>query len=125
MRQHIIISIRITIALLVMTCGVYPLAVWAIGQTFFRHQANGSLIVRDGKVIGSEIIGQDFTGERFFHARPTGSTNWGPTSKKLLDAIRDRTTKYADTKPAGGIPADAVTQSCSGVDPHISPENAA
>jgi len=136
MAEHIKIAIRITIALLVITCGFYPLAVWGIGQTAFRDQANGSLITRDGKVIGSEIIGQNFAGERFFHGRPSnagsdgydprasGGTNWGPTSKKLLDAIADRTTKYADTRPAGGIPADAVTASCSGVDPHISPENA-
>jgi K+-transporting ATPase ATPase C chain len=137
MKEHLIISIRITIALLVITCGIYPLAVWAIGQTAFHDKANGSLILRDGKVIGSEIIGQDFAGERFFHPRPSaagnngydgmasGGTNYGPTSKKLLDAISDRVTKYGDTKPAGGIPADAVTASCSGLDPHISPENAA
>jgi K+-transporting ATPase ATPase C chain len=137
MKEHLIISIRITIALLVITCGIYPLAVWAVGQTAFHDKANGSLILRDGKVIGSEIIGQDFAGERFFHPRPSaagnngydgmasGGTNYGPTSKKLLDAISDRVTKYGDTKPAGGIPADAVTASCSGLDPHISPENAA
>jgi potassium-transporting ATPase KdpC subunit len=136
MAEHIKISIRITIALLAITCGLYPLAVWGIGQTLFHDKANGSLITRDGKVIGSEIIGQNFASERFFHSRPSaagndgydatasGGTNWGPTSKKLLDAITDRATKYADTRPAGGIPADAVTASCSGVDPHISPENA-
>jgi K+-transporting ATPase ATPase C chain len=137
MKEHLIISIRMTVALLVITCGVYPLAVWAVGQTAFHDKANGSLILREGKVIGSEIIGQDFSGERFFHPRPSaagnngydgmasGGTNYGPTSKKLLDAISDRVTKYGDTKPAGGIPADAVTASCSGLDPHISPENAA
>ena len=137
MFEHIRISIRITIVLLVITCGLYPLAVWGIGQTFFRDKANGSLISRNGKVIGSEIIGQNFAGERFFHPRPSaagtdgydptasGGSNLGPTSKKLLDAINDRTAKYADTRPARGIPADAVTASCSGVDPHISPENAA
>lgn len=137
MKEHLIISIRITIALLVITCGIYPLTVWAIGQTAFRHKANGSLIVRDGKVIGSELIGQNFAGDRFFHPRPSnagsdgydgtasGGTNYGATSKKLLDAVSDRVTKYGDTKMAGGIPADAVTASCSGLDPHISPHNAA
>jgi K+-transporting ATPase ATPase C chain len=137
MFEHIKISIRITIVLLVITCGLYPLAVWGIGQTFFHDKANGSLITRNGKVTGSELIGQSFAGERYFHPRPsaagadgydasaTGGTNLGPTSKKLLDAITERTTKYADTRPPGGIPADAVTASCSGVDPHISPENAA
>ncbi|MEA2338109.1 MAG: potassium-transporting ATPase KdpC subunit, partial [Thermoanaerobaculia bacterium] len=121
MFEHIKISIRITVALLVITCVLYPLAVWGIGQVAFRDKANGSLITRNGKVIGSAIIGQKFAGERFFHGRPSnagsdgydasasGGTNWGPTSKKLLDAITERTTKYADTKPAGGIPADAVT----------------
>ena len=137
MKEHLLISIRITVVLLVITCGIYPLAVWAIGQTVFRHNANGSLIVRDGKVIGSEIIGQNFAGERFFHPRPSnagsdgydgtasGGTNYGPTSKKLLDSISDRVNKYTDVKPADGIPADAVTASESGLDPHISPENAA
>ena len=112
MFEHIKISIRITIALLVITCGLYPLAVWGIGQIAFRDKANGSLITRNGKVVGSELIGQNFAGERFFHARPSnagsdgydasasGGTNWGATSKKLLDAVTDRTTKYADTKPA-------------------------
>ena len=137
MVEHIKISLRITVVLLVITCGFYPLAVWGIGQTFFRDKANGSLITRNGNVIGSEIIGQNFAGDRFFHPRPSaagtdgydptasGGSNLGPTSKKLLDTITDRTTKYADTRPARGIPADAVTASCSGVDPHISPENAA
>ncbi|MEA2345271.1 MAG: potassium-transporting ATPase KdpC subunit [Thermoanaerobaculia bacterium] len=133
MFEHIKISIRITIALLLITCGLYPLAVWGIGQVAFRDKANGSLITRNGNVVGSSLIGQNFAGARFFHGRPSssgydpsasGGTNWGATSKKLLDAVTDRTIRYADTKPAGGIPADAVTASCSGVDPHISPENA-
>jgi K+-transporting ATPase ATPase C chain len=136
MLEHIKISLRITIALLVITCGLYPAIVWGIGQIAFRHQANGSLIERNGKPIGSEIIGQNFASERYFHPRPSaagndgydgtasGGSNLGPTSKKLLDTINDRVTKYADTKPASGIPADAVTASASGLDPHISPANA-
>jgi K+-transporting ATPase, C subunit len=136
MVEHIKISLRITVALLVITCGFYPALVWAIGQVAFRHQANGSLIEQNGKVVGSELIGQNFAGNRFFHPRPSaagtdgydgtasGGTNFGPTSKKLLDSINDRVSKYPDTKPAGGIPADAVTASASGLDPHISPENA-
>lgn len=125
MKQHVLIAVRITLVLLVITCGVYPALVWAIAQAAFPDQANGSLIKRDGKVIGSALIGQTFTDARYFHSRPGGSTNWGPTSKKLLDALAERTASYADTKPPGGIPADAVTASCSGVDPHISPANAA
>jgi potassium-transporting ATPase KdpC subunit len=136
MLEHIKISLRITVVLLVITCGFYPALVWAIGQVAFHHQANGSLIEQNGKVVGSELIGQNFAGNRYFHPRPSaagndgydgtasGGSNLGPTSKKLLDTINDRVTKYADTKPAGGIPADAVTASASGLDPHISPENA-
>jgi K+-transporting ATPase ATPase C chain len=136
MRQHLIISIRITIALLVITCGLYPALVWGVGQVAFRRQANGSLIERNGKVVGSELIGQNFAGARFFHPRPSAAgndgydgtasngTNLGPTSKKLRDSIHDLVSKYSDTKPANGIPADAVTSSASGLDPHISPENA-
>jgi K+-transporting ATPase ATPase C chain len=133
MFEHLTISIRITLVLLVITCGLYPLAVWGIGQTFFAGKANGSLITRNGKVIGSSLIGQDFAGARFFHGRPSssgydptasGGTNWGPTSRKLRDAIAQRTANYNDTRPGRGIPADAVTASCSGVDPHISIANA-
>lgn len=131
MKNHLLISIRITIALLVITCGVYPLVVWGIGQLAFRDKANGSLITRGGKVIGSELIGQSFTSERFFHSRPSssgydasasGGTNLGPTSAKLRDSIAAAVKAY-DVQ--ANVPADAVTASCSGVDPHISPANAA
>ena len=136
MRQHVTISIRITMALVVITCGLYPAIVWGIGQVAFPRQANGSLIVRQGNVIGSELIGQNFVGERFFHPRPSaagtdgydsmasGGTNLGPTSKKLRDSIAASIRGYSEVRPAIGIPADAVTASASGLDPHISPENA-
>src|SRR5258706_9595949 len=129
MVEHIKISLRITVVLLVITCGFYPLAVWGIGQTFFRDKANGSLITRKGSVIGSEIIGQNFAGDRFFHPRPSaagtdgydptasGGSNLGPTSKKPLHTITDPTKKYAHTPTALGIPPDAVTTAGSGVDP--------
>ena len=129
MKDHVIISIRITVVLLVITCGIYPLAIWAIGQVAFHHEANGSLITRDGKVIGSELIGQEFTGESYFHARSSassydpmssGGTNLGPTSKKLRDAIAANALAF-DVRDA---PPDAVTSSASGLDPHISPANA-
>ncbi|HVR41232.1 MAG TPA: K(+)-transporting ATPase subunit C, partial [Thermoanaerobaculia bacterium] len=123
MKQHIVISLRITLVLLVITCGIYPVVVWGIGQLAFRDKANGSLIVRDGKIIGSSLIGQTFTSDRYFHSRPdphdamaSGGSNLGPTSKKL----RDRIAVVAEKN----IPADAVTTSASGLDPHISPDNA-
>jgi K+-transporting ATPase ATPase C chain len=127
MKQHLFISIRITIALLVITCGIYPAVVWGIGQVAFRHQANGSLITRNGHVIGSELIGQNFTSDRYFHPRPSaanydatasGGSNLGPTSRKLAERIA------ASTHGDRNIPADAVTTSASGLDPHISPANA-
>lgn len=103
----------------------YPFAVWAIAQVAFPHQANGSLIERDGKVIGSELLGQNFTSARYFHGRlsaagtgydasASGGSNLGPTSAKLIDRVR------ADAG-AESIPADLVTTSASGLDPHISP----
>jgi len=134
MKEHIVVSIRITIALLVITCGFYPALVWAVGQVVFNHRANGSLVTRNGRVAGSELIGQKFTADRYFHSRPSavdydatasGGSNLGPTSKKLADRIA------ADVRAVDGggagqktIPADAVTTSGSGLDPHISPENA-
>jgi K+-transporting ATPase ATPase C chain len=129
MKEHLLISIRMTIALLVITCGVYPLFVWAVSQLAFGHQANGSLVTQNGRVIGSELIAQNFATERFFHSRPsaanydgTASTgsNLGPTSRALFDRIGK------DARALGGrdIPADALTTSGSGLDPHISPQNA-
>ena len=133
MKNHLIVSIRMTIVLLVIVSGVYPAAVWAIGRVAFRREADGSLVERKGKVIGSEMIGQNFTDDRFFHSRasaagkdgydPTasGGTNYGPTSQKLRDSIAGAVKSF-DVHT--NVPADAVTASASGVDPHISPENA-
>lgn len=127
MKNHLLISIRMTVVLAIITCGIYPAAVWAIGQLAFKHQANGSLIERNGKAIGSELIGQSFTSDRFFHGRPSasdydaknsGGTNLGPTSKKLRDSVAAAVGNRSD------VPADQVTASASGLDPHISPANA-
>jgi K+-transporting ATPase ATPase C chain len=128
MKQHILISLRMTAVMVVLTCGLYPLAVFAIAQLSFPHQANGSFGPH-----GSELIGQAFTSPRFFHSRPSAAgndgydgtastgTNLGPTSKKLRDAIAAAVQSY-DVQT--NVPADAVTSSGSGLDPHISPENA-
>lgn len=129
MRDHLIVSLRITVVLIVITCGIYPGLVWGVGQVAFRDQANGSLISRNGHVIGSKLIAQNFATDRYFHSRPSavdydgansGGSNLGPTSKKLADRIA------TDIQKSGtqSLPADSVTTSASGLDPHISPENA-
>lgn len=130
-----------TLVLAVVCCGLYPLAVTVFSRLAFHAKADGSLIVdKDGVVRGSTLLGQNFTGETYFHPRPSAAgangydasassgSNLGPTSQKLADQIRERVTAYrasnglAETQ---AIPADAVTASGSGVDPHISPANAA
>jgi K+-transporting ATPase ATPase C chain len=128
-----------TLSLAVMTCGLYPLAVWGVGQAAFRDQANGSLIVDHGVVRGSRLLAQGFTGEKYFHPRPSaagangydatssGGSNLGPTSQKLNDALKDRLAAYRTENglmEGTPVPADAVTASASGLDPHISPANA-
>ena len=132
-------AVMSTIMLAVVCCGIYPLVVFGIAQTVFRDQANGSLIVdKDGTVRGSKLLGQGFTAEKYFHPRPSaagngydaansGGSNFGPTSQKLNDAIKDRIEAYRKEnglKETDPVPADAVTASGSGLDPHISPHNA-
>lgn len=133
-------AIASTGVLLVILCGVYPVAVWGIGQMAFREQANGSLITdQDGTIRGSRLLGQNFSGDRYFHPRPSaagsngydaassGGTNLGPTSQKLADQIKERIAQYRKTNrldETTPVPADAVTASSSGLDPHISPQNA-
>jgi potassium-transporting ATPase KdpC subunit len=122
----IVTALRITLVLLVLVSAVYPALVWAVGRLVFPRQAGGSLVVRDGRVVGSSLIAQPFTAERYFHPRPSavdydgassGGSNLGPTSRKLHDRIA------AEVRERGGdgVPADAVTTSASGLDPHISP----
>ncbi|MBK8128205.1 MAG: K(+)-transporting ATPase subunit C [bacterium] len=128
-----------TAVLTVLLCVVYPVVVWAIAQTLFPSQANGSLLFNSsGKTIGSELIGQPFTAVRYFHPRPSaagngydgassGGSNLGPLSLKLIDAVSQRVANYREINgvPASvAVPADAVTASASGLDPHISLANA-
>jgi K+-transporting ATPase ATPase C chain len=127
-----------TLLLIVLCCGIYPAAVWAIAQGVFSHKANGSLIDVNGKYAGSSLLAQGFAGPGYFHPRPSAAgqgydaanssgTNLGPTSKKLIDAVRQRVADYRAENglpPGAPVPADAVTSSASGLDPHISPENA-
>jgi len=127
------------LVLAIVCCGAYPLAVFGISQALFRDKAKGSLIVdQDGTVRGSKLLGQGFTADKYFHPRPSaagtgydatssGGSNLGPTSQKLNDAIKDRVDGYRKEnglKEDESVPADAVTTSGSGLDPHISLPNA-
>jgi K+-transporting ATPase ATPase C chain len=135
-------AVMVTVMLAVVGCGVYPLVVFGVSQILFHDQANGSLLVgRDGTIHGSRLIGQQFTLDKYFITRPSdagangmaydptasGGSNLGPTSQKLHDTIAQniasyRTQNNLDTNTP--VPADAVTASASGLDPHISLRNA-
>jgi potassium-transporting ATPase KdpC subunit len=132
-------SIIATIVLVVICSGLYPVVIWALGQVIFPLQANGSLVeAKDGTVVGSALIAQGFSGEKYFHPRPSaagtgydptasGGSNLGPTSQKLIDQIKQNVEAYRKENGLADnilIPADAVTASGSGLDPHISLENA-
>jgi len=132
-------SVMATLVLAVVCSGIYPLVVFGLGQVLFHDKANGSLIVDStGTVRGSKLLGQGFTAEKYFHPRPSSAgngydaanssgSNLGPTSQKLNDAIKDRVAAYRTEnglKDTDAVPADAVTASGSGLDPHISLRNA-
>ena len=132
-------AVMVTLIFAVVLCGLYPLLVFGIGQVLFPDQANGSLIVdKDGAVRGSKLLGQQFTADKYFQSRPSaagngydatssGGSNLGPTSSNLVATLAQR---IADYRAQNGlatnalVPADAVTASGSGLDPHISPRNA-
>jgi len=138
-------AILATIGLTLLTGCIFPLLLFAISHMLFPHQAKGSLVIRDGAIVGSKLIGQAFTSPKYFHSRPSaagsgydgtasGGTNRGPNNPKLINGsadfsgIRQLAEQYRiqnELPPDALIPIDAVTRSGSGLDPHISPENAA
>jgi K+-transporting ATPase ATPase C chain len=140
-------AIVVLVALTLITGLVYPLAMTGIAQVVFPYHAQGSLIERDGKVVGSELIGQQFAADKYFHGRPSattaphpvdptktvaapynaansGGSNLGPSNKALIDRVQGDLEALRKENPSASIPADLVTTSGSGLDPEISPEAA-
>lgn len=131
-------AIIAVILLTILLGGIYPLAIWVSGQLFFSEKANGSLLIREKKIVGSILIGQQFTSPAYFYSRPSavayassgansGGSNLGPLSKSLFEQVTTRITNYRKENglPASfPVPADAFTASASGLDPHISPADA-
>jgi potassium-transporting ATPase KdpC subunit len=145
--KHIRPAIMMIVLMTVITGIIYPLAMTGIAQAVFPNQANGSLIEKGGKVIGSALIGQNFASDKYFHGRPSATTepdpkdptktvpvpyaadnsagsNLGPTSKALVDRVKDDAAKLAAENPNTPIPSDLVTTSASGLDPDITPAGA-
>jgi potassium-transporting ATPase KdpC subunit len=140
-------ALVVLVALTLITGLIYPLAMTGIAVLLFPHQAQGSLVERDGKIVGSELIGQAFTGDKYFHGRPSatntpdpndatktvpapynaansGGSNLGPSNKALIDRVQGDIDALKKENPSEPVPADLVTTSASGLDPHISPEAA-
>ena len=138
MRRQIFPALVVFLALTVLTGVVYPLVLTGVSQVGFPGRSDGSLIERDGTVVGSRLIGQSFSEESYFHPRPSAAgdgydgasssaSNLGPTNEDLLSSIEERVAAYRELNaiPSNAeVPVDAVTASGSGLDPHISPENA-
>jgi len=132
MKKNLITAVLMTIATTVLLGIIYPLVVTAIAQVLFPRQANGQLIQRDGKTVGSAIIGQSFSGPAYFHSRPSAAGNGydaantngsqlGPTNQKLIDRVKGDVSAAQADDPGLPVPIDLVTASASGIDPHITP----
>ena len=144
MIKHLVPAIMLTVLMTVLTGIAYPLAMTGLAGVLFPHQAKGSLIERDRKIIGSELIGQNFTSDEYFHGRPSattdtdpndpaktipapynaansGGSNLGPTSKALVERVKGDADLLAATNPSAQVPVDLVTTSASGLDPDITP----
>ncbi len=136
MKRNLITAILMTVVTTILFGLVYPLVVTGLAQVLFPDKANGQLIVQGGKVIGSRIIAQPFTGAGYFHPRGSaagnngydatnsGGTNYGPTNQKLLDRVKQDVAAAQSENPGKPVPSDYVTTSASGLDPEISPANA-
>jgi K+-transporting ATPase ATPase C chain len=137
MKQNLRIALLMTLVTTVLFGLLYPLAVTGLGQLLFPSQANGGLIVKNSQIAGSRLIGQPFSSDRYFHARPSsagngydpvsaggGASNLGPTNRQLLDRVKGDVEKLHTENPGSPIPVELVTTSGSGVDPDISPAGA-
>ena len=135
MKKNLVTAVLMTVATTILLGIAYPLLVTGIATVLFPANASGQLIQRDGKAIGSRIIGQAFTGPGYFHSRQSaagngydaansGGTNLGPTNKKLIDRVQQDTASLQAENPGNSVPVDLITTSASGLDPHISPASA-
>lgn len=135
MLEHLRPALAMIIGFTLLTGVAYPLAMTGIAQTVLPYQANGSLLTKDGQVIGSSLVGQAFVGERYFRPRPSvagngydasssSGSNLGPLTRKLIDRVEADIATLRSEGVTGSIPVDAVTTSASGLDPDISPEAA-
>ncbi len=131
MKKNLLIALWFTLVTTVMFGVLYPLAITGLAQVLFPNRANGQLIERNGKIVGSRIIGQSFTGPGYFHSRPSAAgtgydatassgSNLGPTNNTLLDRVKADVQKAQAENPSASVPVDLVTSSGSGLDPHIS-----
>ncbi len=134
--RNLIAAVRMTLVTTALLGAAYPLVVTGLAQLLFPDKANGQLIERNGRLIGSRIIGQGFSSPGYFRGRPSaagtgydaansGGTNLGPTNRKLVDAVRIRVDEARKENASAPVPIDLVTSSASGLDPHISPASAA
>jgi K+-transporting ATPase ATPase C chain len=137
MFQQLIPAFRIMLVMTVLTGLVYPAAITGVCQVLFHERANGSLVNADGRTVGSSLIGQNFAKPEYFHPRPSAAgndgydgltstgSNYGPTNQKLVDRVKASVAQVRKENPdyTGAIPADMVTASGSGLDPHLSPES--
>jgi K+-transporting ATPase ATPase C chain len=132
MKKNLMISVWMTIATTILLGIIYPLVVTGLAQVMFKDKANGQLIVQNGKVVGSKIIGQGFTGPAYFHSRPSAAgngydaanssgSNLGPTNQHLIERMKSDVASNHLDHPQQAVPVDLITTSGSGLDPHISP----